>query len=87
MANRKWTVDISGKTHLVEFKWSMSECSGEVYVDGNPAKTWGSGGSMPSSIVFNIEESKAVLKKLGGFVEDYSLYIGDKKSGVLVTRS
>ena len=85
MAIRKWNVELSGESHLVELKWSLAECSGEVSVDGKPAKTWGSGGSMPGSIEFNIGLSKAALKRSGGFFENYSLYISNKKCGTPVT--
>ena len=84
MPNRRWRVDVSGKSCIVELAWSLSECSGEIRVNRKQAKAWGSRGSMSAALDFNIEESKAVFKRSGMVFEDYSLYIRNNKCGTPV---
>ena len=87
MPYRRWEVDWSGKNHAIELKWSLAECSGEIKVDGQVAKSWSGARSMPGAIAFEMEGTQATFKRKRAFmfIEDYDLHLGGKKYEAIVT--
>ena len=79
MPKKQWNINVADKLHIVEVKWSGWSNAGELIVDGNAVKVWGSGWWVPREVEFEVEGAKAFLKRRGMFVEDFDLYVGGRK--------
>lgn len=79
MAKKQWNINVADKLHIVEVEWSRWSNAGELKVDGNTVKVWGSGWWVPREADFEVEGTKAFLKRKGMFAEDFDLYVGGRK--------
>jgi hypothetical protein len=76
MPQKTWHVEVNGRPHTVQARWSSWTGSGELYVDNALADVWGPslvGGGVRR---FKIDDQDAFLQST---LFSYALYAGGRK--------
>ena len=79
MSKKQWRVNVADKSRIIEVKGGTWSFTGELKVDDNKVKVWKQWFLLPKEVEFEVEGSKAFLRRRGMFSSDFDLYIGDKK--------
>ena len=79
--DRKWSVEIAAKKHLIEVDYVRNATrTGKLVVDGNETQTWTNSQwlDVPKEIIFEISGKPAVLRAKGFFKPRIDLYFEEK---------
>jgi hypothetical protein len=79
MTKKQWNVNVADKPHIVEVKGGTWSTTGRLNVDGNTLKVWRQWLLLPKEVEFEVEGTKAFLKRKSMFASDFDLYVGDRK--------
>ena len=79
MDKKQWNVTVADKTHIIEVEGGTWSVTGRLKVDGNTIRVWKQWISLPKEVEFEVEGTKASLRRKSVFASSFDLYVGDKK--------
>ena len=79
MTKKQWNVNVVDKLHTVEVEGGDWSITGKLKVDGNTVKVWKQWILLPKEVEFEVEGTKASLRRKSVFASDFDLYVGGKK--------
>jgi hypothetical protein len=79
MTKKQWNVNVADKPHIVEVEGGTWSIAGRLNVDGNTLKVWRQWFLLPKEVEFEVEGTKAFLKRKSRFASALDLYVGDRK--------
>jgi len=79
MNKKQWNINVADKPHIIEVEGGTWSVAGRLKVDGNTVKVWKQWILLPKEVEFEVEGTKAFLRRKSVFASNFDLYAGDRK--------
>lgn len=79
MSKQQWNMNVADKPHIIEVEGGTWSVAGSLKVDGNIVKVWKQWILLPKEVEFEVEGTKASLRRKSVFASSFDLYVGDRK--------